>query len=83
MKKHLAINDVRKEMRRAISLYEPMRSPHEGYAILLEEVRELEAEVFTNPKARKIGFMRKEACHVAAMALRFMMDCTEAENEMG
>jgi hypothetical protein len=52
----------------------PFNSAHEGYAILLEEVKELEAHVFTNQKRRDIDEMRKEAIQVAAMAMRFAVD---------
>lgn len=49
-----------------------MRSPHEGYAVLLEEVDELWDEV----KKRVIDpkLMRKEAIQVAAMALAFILE---------
>lgn len=53
----------------------PMRGPHEGYAILLEEVDELWDEVKAwqsdDPNREK---MRKEALHVAAMALAFLVE---------
>lgn len=50
-------------------------SPHEGFAILNEEVDELWDEV----KAQKhsAAAMREEAVQVAAMALRFLMDCCD------
>lgn len=50
----------------------PMHSPHEGYAILLEEVDEVKAEVWMSfhDKAK----LRKELTHVAAMAIRMIED---------
>jgi hypothetical protein len=48
----------------------PMRSQHEGYAVLLEEVDELwEAIKKDDPVHATV-----EAVHVGAMALRFLID---------
>lgn len=74
----------------------PMRGPHEGYAVLLEEVDELwdevkrwqpapgaiieEGETHDSRQARwdahnkTAADMRKEALHVAAMALAFLIE---------
>jgi DNA repair exonuclease SbcCD ATPase subunit len=53
-------------------------SPHEGYAILLEEVDELKAEVWKSKHDK--AAMRTEAIHVAAMAVRFVVElCDERE----
>ena len=46
-------------------------SAHEGFAVLLEEVDELKAHVWTNQKRRDLRAMQKEAIQVAAMAIRF------------
>lgn len=58
------------EYKRARSLYGPMRSTHEGYAVILEELDEAWDEI----KADNFN----EACHemvqVAAMALGFLVD---------
>lgn len=52
-----------------------MHSAHEGFAVLLEEVEELKAEVFKGGKQKRdIKAMRAEAVQVAAMALRFIED---------
>ena len=59
------------EIFKAVSNWPPFNSAHEGYAILLEEVRELEEHVFTNQKRRDLIAMRNEAIQVAAMAIRF------------
>ena len=53
-------------------------SAHEGYAILLEEVDELKAHVWTKQNNRDLAAMRAEAIQVAAMAIQFAADlCTE------
>lgn len=70
----LVINDVMEEYDRAVSDYGSFRSAHEGYAILLEEMDELKAEVWKKPKIRSKKQMRKEAIQVAAMAIRFIVD---------
>lgn len=67
---------VATEYQRASSLYPKFNSAHEGYAVLLEEVEELWDEVKKSPKKRTIPKMREEAVQVAAMALRFITDCT-------
>ncbi len=65
---------------KARAKHAPMHSAHEGYAILSEEVDELWDEV----KAWQPGFanraeMRKEALHVAAMALAFIIEVCDRE----
>ena len=63
------------EFRRATGLHKPFHSSHEGFAILLEEVDELwDAVKLNNSNATRNTQMRKEAIHVAAMALRFLHD---------
>ena len=62
------------ELTVARAKFPPFNSAHEGYAIILEELEELKAEVFKNPKTRDIQKMRTEAKQVAAMAIRFMTD---------
>jgi hypothetical protein len=54
--------------------YPPFISAHEGYAVILEKVRELEMEVFKNPTSRTPRRMYAEAQQVAARAVRFMLD---------
>ncbi len=64
-------------------------SVHEGYAVLLEEVRELESEVFFGRKKAQDGRgrsefsdkvwkknIREEAVQVAAMAVRIIQELT-------
>lgn len=51
-----------------------MNSAHEGLAVLLEEVDELKAHVWTRQPDRDLDKLTKEAVQVAAMALRFIVD---------
>lgn len=61
---------VMTEYRRAREKFGPFNSPHEGYAVILEELEEMWIEVKANnrPKARK------EAVQLAAMALAFLLE---------
>ncbi len=70
--------EVHNEVRVASEQYPPFNSAHEGYAVLLEEVEELKAHVFTNQKHRELDAMRKEAIQVAAMAVRFVANISDA-----
>lgn len=67
---------VSKEIDRAKAKHGPQKfnSAHEGYAILLEEVDELKAEVWKSKHDKKE--MRAEAIQVAAMAVRFVDELT-------
>ena len=62
------------EAQRASDKWPPFNSAHEGYAVLLEEVDELKAHVWTNQTKRDLDAMRTEAIQVAAMAIRFAHD---------
>lgn len=68
----VAVNEAAAELSRATRKHGPMRGPHEGYAVILEELDELWDEV----KRQQINWpdLRKEALQVAAMALRFVVD---------
>jgi hypothetical protein len=63
--------EVQDELERALK-WPPFNSAHEGYAILLEEVDELKAHVWTNQQKRDLAAMRAEAIQVAAMACKFV-----------
>lgn len=58
----------------ATSKFGSFNSAHEGYAVILEELEELKAEVFKKKDARDINRMRKDAIQVATMAIRFVND---------
>ncbi|GEM_PF-3155223 len=63
------------ELERARHKFPAIRSPHEGFAILKEEVDELwQAVKYQYDDAQRRTGMREEAIQVAAMALRFLTD---------
>ena len=69
-----ALRLAEKEVTRAMSLYPPHNSAHEAYAILLEEMDELWAEVKKSPRDRDDEAMMEEAVQVGAMAIRFIVE---------
>lgn len=54
----------------AIRRYPPFNSPHEGYAVVLEELDEAWEAVRANDRCAAVREMKQ----VAAMALRFMAE---------
>ncbi len=73
------VDEVVAELERATALHGPMSSAHEGYAVLQEEVNELWEEV--KAKDGSLEATRNEASQVAAMAIRFILDCCTDEEE--
>lgn len=67
---------ARIELDRATKKYGSFASAHEGYAVLKEEVDELWDAIKANESAER---KREEAIQVAAMALRFVVDCCKNE----
>jgi hypothetical protein len=65
---------VENELRSAVKAHGPMKSMHEGYAVILEEMDELWEHVRLKEKLRKKKDMREEAIQIAAMAVRFVID---------
>ena len=65
----------------AISHFPPFHSAHEGLAVIEEEYLELRAEVFRHQSQYNSSNMKKEALQVATMAIRFIIDIAEANNE--
>jgi len=66
--------ELRDEVGRARAKHSPMNSPHEGYAVMREE---LETELFVGHVCRDTGRSpgaRHEALQVAAMGLRYILD---------
>lgn len=75
-----------RELALAQAAFPPMRSKHEGLAIVEEEFLELRREVFWGGRpwwdprgwfrrSTRDARCRTEATHLAAMALRFLIDC--------
>lgn len=64
--------EAAEELARARRKHGRMHGPHEGYAVILEEVDELWDEV--RKRDPDVAAMRREAIQVAAMALRFVED---------
>lgn len=67
-----ALDEVARELDRAFDKHESMASPHEGYAVILEELDELWDEIKAN-QGRGLP-ARHEAVQVAAMAVRYILD---------
>lgn len=74
-----ATADLIEELASAMSRYPAMRSAHEGFALILEELDELRGAVWAKQGSRDVAAMRKEAIQVAAMALRFAVDVCDGE----
>lgn len=77
MKSDEALRMVALEVERVSKEHDPYRSSHEGYAVILEEMDELWDEVKKRAGARSAIALRKEATHVAATAVRFLMSCCD------
>ncbi len=77
MKKAQAILLISIEYDKATQKFLPFNSPHEGYAVILEEVDELWEEI--KSKESTSQSMADEAIQIAAMALRFLIDLTLEE----
>jgi hypothetical protein len=74
----IVIRDVYDELRHAVGKFEPFNSPHEGYAVIKEELDELWDDVRKKNRGRSTA-ARGEAIQVAAMAVRYVVDlCDEA-----
>jgi hypothetical protein len=76
---YAAACEAKIEALRAAIKWSPFNSAHEGFAVLLEEVDELKAHVWTNQTRRDMNAMRAEAVQVAAMALRFIVDVIDSD----
>ena len=78
MKESTAFKLVKDELDRATELHGEFSSPHEGYAILLEEVDELWEEIKTHNATTHRG--TSEAVQTAAMAIRYLIDLCPEES---
>lgn len=73
----ILIEETREELARAHREFPvPLNSPHEGYAVLLEEIDELWDEVKKKRRDRDPIRMREECVQIAAMAIRFAVELT-------
>lgn len=70
--------EVKKELERATEKFSKFASPHEGYAVIKEELEELWDLVKRNESK---SLMRDEAIQVAAMAIRFVVDLLDENPE--
>lgn len=61
---------IMEEYVRARQKFAPMRGPHEGYAVILEELDEMWDAI----KSNDIPHARKECLQVAAMCLAFLLE---------
>ena len=66
------LSELRAEVLRAMAKHKPMNSPHEGYAVIQEEVDELWDRVKTD--TGRDYDARVEALQIAAMGLRYIVD---------
>ncbi len=64
------LREINMEYRSARTKHSAMRSTHEGYAVLLEEVDELWDAI----KADDLEHARREAIQIGAMALAFLLE---------
>jgi len=69
-------DEARRELCHARKKFGPVHNAHEGYAVILEEVRELEAEVFRRDK--DLPALRDELVQIAAMCGRLAEDVVDA-----
>lgn len=77
MKRKTAMRLVKEELIRARKQHPPFNSAHEGYAVLLEEVDELWAEI---KKGNETGHRAtSEAVQIAAMAVSYLVDLCDEE----
>ena len=70
------MEEIINEYDRAKRLFpEDAHSEHEAFAVILEEVDELKAEVWRNQKyPDRLPNIRKESIQVAAMCLRMILE---------
>ena len=73
-----------RELCRARDKHSTFNSPHEGYAVILEELDELWGEIKKKKEKRSGIKLMKEVIQVAAMAMRFASDlCPNELNKLG
>ena len=70
----IIMKEVGLELGQATAKFGKFNSPHEGYAVLKEEVDELWDDIKSN---NSLYSQRQEAIQIAAMAIRYILDVTE------
>lgn len=69
------LSEVRDEVQQAVRRHAPLHSPHEGWAVIREELDELWFHVVGN--SGRSPEARHEALQVAAMGIRYALDLAE------
>ena len=67
--------EITRELFQATAKFGPFHSPHEGYAVIKEELDELWEEVKRNDGPRQ----REEVIQLTAMGLRYLYDLCRAK----
>ena len=70
-----ALELVKIELKDANSKFPLFNSPHEGYAVIKEELEELWDEIKNDKKPESKMNQKNEAVQVAAMAIKFLISC--------
>jgi hypothetical protein len=68
------LKEVQRELDRACEKHPALYCLHEAYAVILEEVNELKAEVWKQHDARDLQAIRRELAQIAAMCARTVED---------
>lgn len=72
MKTKEILKAIEDEFHEAVERFDKFNTPHEGYAVMLEEMDELWDEI--KKKKPNQDNMRKETIQIGAMAIRFLHD---------
>lgn len=67
--------EIQTEYEKARLKFDKMRGPHEGYAVILEELDEMWDDI----KGNNPTGMRKEAVQIGAMVLAFILEVCDAD----
>ena len=78
----MQISEIRRELDLTrISFPDRWTSPHQGYAIILEELDELWEEIRMKTERRSAVHMRQECIQIAAMSIRFIEDLLDPDED--
>lgn len=70
------LDKIEYEARRAFAIYNGFASPHEGYAVIKEEVDEFWDDI----KDDKYSHASEEAMKIAAMCVQFALQYSDTDN---